>query len=254
MAIISIPVFGKNISNLSVKSEFLVEEGEKVSTNQTLAVVYEYETAEINLARDLKIKGGEIGEFLLKKKGEKVNAGDNIAVKKNLFGTRILKSPVTGLIYGLDKSGLMQIHVIIKSREIKSPVEGTVSDKNGGEISLKFNGEEVEGVFGLGQGRGLLKEAGHNQDLVDFYSLDKEFKNCIIIGRSWNGECVAKARALGSGIIGTDFSRYPEIASFKKENDFGILEVGPENYHQLLGLLHKQVYLAGDLKKLIYQL
>ncbi len=97
MALFSIKLSPKNSSgNFVFENKVLVKPKDIVEKGQLLARVIKSEIVQIELCRELGVKIKDVAKYLLKKKGDKVEAGEAIAKYKSLFSTKILKSPVLG--------------------------------------------------------------------------------------------------------------------------------------------------------------
>lgn len=221
---------------------------------QLLARVIKSEIVQIELAKEMGVKIKDVVKYLLKKKGDKVQIGEIIAKYKNLFSTKVLKSPVCGeVIHFNPEEGTLGIAVLIDTREIKSVVKGEIVDRDSADLTIKFEGEEFTGQKGNGEKDGVLLMVQDKNEFVDIFGLTKDFCNAVILGEKWSKEALAKAAALECGVIGVEFPVESEIATSNNQNNFGILEISQETFDKLKKLVNKRVFLSGDLKILIYQ-
>lgn len=221
---------------------------------QVLARIIQSEMVQIGLAQELGVKIKDVVKYLLKKAGDKVQIGDSLAKYKSLFSTKTLKSPVNGeVIHFNPEEGTLTIAVSAGTKEIKSAVKGEIIDKDNEEINLKFAGEEFSGINGRGEKVGILRMVKDKNDFVGIFGLTKEFTDSIVLGEKWTKEALAKARALECGVVGVEIPGELETLTSNNLNNFAILEIDQETFGKLKSLLNREVYLAGDFKKLIYQ-
>lgn len=252
MPIISLSL--KNSPASLTKTKVVVNVGDKVVKGQILIQIDEEEVIQVMLAKELGVKNKDAQKYLLKKKGEKVRLGDVLAAKKGMMSTKVLKSPVGGIVTHFNEDlGTLSITVATGSKEVKSMVKGEVVSKSSEEIEIKFSGEEYPGENGHGEKQGILRLLKDQDGVVDIFALEQNFFQAIVLGNKWTKEALAKAQAMECGVIGVDFPPGAEIASGNSLNDFGILSVNLEIFNKLKGLLNKEVYLAGSLTKLIFQ-
>lgn len=226
----------------------------KAEAGQVLVRTIKSEVIQIELSRELGVKIKDVAKYLLKKKGDKVQAGEILAKNKTLLSTKILKSPLGGeIIHFNTDEGTLSLAVVSQIKELKSLVKGEIVDKSNTEITIKYEGEEFNGHKGKGEKAGVLQMVKDRAEIVDFFGLTKELSNSIILGMVWTKEALAKAIALDCGMIGLEFPGEFETESSINQNNFGILEIDKSTFDKLKNLVHKKVFLSGDLKKIIYQ-
>lgn len=255
MAILSLKLTSQNPSPvLSFENKILVRPGERVEKGQVLARIIKSEMVQVAISSELGVKIKDVVKHLLKKKGDKVQIGDILAKYKNIFSTKTLKSPVNGeVIHFNPEQGTLTIKIAAGTKEIKSVVKGEIIDKDNEEINIKFEGEEFSGHSGRGEKVGTLQMVKDKNEYVDIFGLNREFTDSIVLGEKWTKEALAKAKALDCGVVGVEFPWELETLTSNNLNNFAILEIDRETFGKLKNLLHKKVYLAGYLKKLIYQ-
>ena len=90
---------------ISPSAKILVGVGERISSKTILAKFSQAHEAEtIHLAKLLSVGNSKISQYLKKKIGEKITAGEVIAQKKGFFSSTVVKSPISGKLVDLDLS------------------------------------------------------------------------------------------------------------------------------------------------------
>lgn len=111
----------------------------------------------VDIARALKAQGGNIRQYLLKREGDDVKAGEPIAMRRGLFG-RAVRSPVNGFLAAVG-AGRVLIEADMAVMEVHAGMRGRVTSvrPNWG-ATIETVGAIVQGVWGNGkEGHGVLK-------------------------------------------------------------------------------------------------
>lgn len=93
----------------------------------------------LNVARDLEINPKNIFRHLKKLVGEKIEKDDLLAIKKNLFSSKKVRSPNNGIIKEIDHNqGVIILETFDKKKaQVLSPFKGEVEEIN--KDSIKIN-------------------------------------------------------------------------------------------------------------------
>ncbi|UCH02005.1 MAG: hypothetical protein JSV20_09355 [Candidatus Bathyarchaeota archaeon] len=217
---------------LPIQGEVLVKEGDKVDHNTILATtqapgrVETVNAAErLLLVPDPNTHSVELKKYMFKKEGDPVKKGEQIALKKELFGLfkRTITSPIDGkLEYISNMSG----QIILREPPIKidldSYIPGTIVkilSKEGAIIECV--GAFIQGIFGLGgETHGELMKAVNSPDeVLTAEHVSHECKGKILIGGSLATEAaIRKAMEVGAkGIVvgGIEESVLTKILGFR---------------------------------------
>lgn len=111
----------------------------------------------VEIAKALKVKEGAFRQYLLKREGEELSAGEPIAVRRGLF-RRAVRSPVAGFLAAVG-AGRVLIEADTTVVELRAGMRGRVASvRRGRGVTIETVGAIAQGVWGNGQeGHGVLK-------------------------------------------------------------------------------------------------
>jgi len=136
----------------------------------------------VEVAQVLKIQESDIGQYLLKREGDDVKAGEPIAARRGLF-RRAVRSPVDGFLVGTG-AGRVLIEADTTVLELQAGMRGRVSSvrRNWG-ATIETVGSIVQGVWGNGrEGHGVLKTlADSPQSMLTRENIEVGFQGAVIL-------------------------------------------------------------------------
>jgi len=218
-----------------------VKPSQKVSAGDTIAAKEDYSSdLVINVASDLDIKPEKTSHTLVKKPGDRIEAGDLIAKKGGMLGSREIHSKVAGTIVKFDeREGTLTIRtqgVLDEDSEIKitSPVDGSVETCDNSKVVLKTDKEAVLAVEGSGENAfGEYEVFDQNEVLAT--DVDDKVSGKILIAKSFNREAIAKAIGLRAiALIAQDIREIDFENLKEKMIKTPVLRVSSENYKKLI--------------------
>jgi len=195
---------------LPLKGEVIVKKGDRVKPDDIVARTHLPGVVEpMNVANVLGIPPEDIGECMLKKEGDQVEAGEVIALSKSFFG--LFKSKCPAKISGTIES-ISQVtgQVLLRG----APIPVTVKAYVDGEVVEIFEKEGVavstwcsfiQGIFGIGgETHGEIKVVvNDNAQVLTDKEIDDSCQGKVIVGGSMvTADAVKKAAKVGaSGIV-----------------------------------------------------
>jgi len=146
---------------LPAPGEILVEVGERVTALQKVAHTTTHGPIRVvNVARILGLKDPDLSSVMLKKRGDRVEAGEPIAARRGFlpFVHRSCRSPVTGRLAAIGYSWAV-IEAEAESVDLLAFVPGRVTAvaENWG-VTIETRGAYIVGACGVGgEGHGVLQ-------------------------------------------------------------------------------------------------
>ena len=140
---------------LPLKGEVVVERGQAVRRDQVVArTELPGEVATLNLVNRLGIAPRELSGYMLKKEGDRVEAGEPLAATKPFirwFKTTI-ESPVRGTVESISPvTGQVILRQAPKPVEVLAYVDGVVEEVFAAEgVRVAACGAYIQGIFGVG--------------------------------------------------------------------------------------------------------
>jgi hypothetical protein len=188
----------------------MVEVGDSVKATDVVARTELPGNVEsVNVANRLGVPPEDVPNCMLKKEGEAVEKGENIAQSKSFFG--LFKSncqaPVTGTIETISSvTGQVLLREPPLPVEVEAYIDGTVTEvlpKEG--VTVQAPASFIQGIFGIGgEIQGELVVVGTSpEDVLDAGSLNESQKDKIVVGGSLvTADAITRAISLGiRGII-----------------------------------------------------
>lgn len=237
-----------NTINLPIPTTFKisVEVGDSI-TNKTLLGKFlpssHIET--IHLAKLLGISNNKISKYLQKQIGEKVKAGDVIAVKKGILSSSIVRSPINGKLVELDLArGILSLakYEDEDKEALFSPIAGKVTS-----ISKSFIEIESESLIlksEKAQGREVMGKLRYIQaEKVGILQNYDEIDNSIVLCQTASEALLVKFSVIGVlGII---------MVSFPKIKDLTWTQVSEGTFEKLMKFADKKIWLRPNEKQIV---
>lgn len=240
----------------------LVSVGDTVTPGQTIAQKATPKDEVVNILQGLRISRSQAKKMLKKGPGERINPGDIIAVKKNLFGkvTATITSSISGEIlrYERDTGNLIvRTDQEASSLELISPVAGTISLCNNREIVIETEDALVSGGVSLGTtGEGdlsILEESfsDNGTESILFY-LDNRAVEKIVLVQTLTRDILTKGDSIGVAGFLTVLIDNDEIEHFQQRKfKLPVLEVDEEIVEKLQEWKSKKVMIDTKSRAII---
>ena len=161
----------------------------------------------VHLSQSLGVSPQKAAKYLLKKPGEKIRRGEEIARKKSFlgFGASQIFAPIDGQIKEYDEeSGILLLQFFSKHEQVLSGVWGIVDTIEGSEVLIRTKMLEIFGVVGSGKTReGVIKILAGENDFLLASAIDDSSSGKILVGGGLvSSESFSKALVFGaSGIV-----------------------------------------------------
>jgi hypothetical protein len=223
----------------------------------------------INVADEFSVSADRARKYLVKNPGERIVAGDVLAVKKSRLGFKEEKlvSNVTGLITRFERdSGNLIVLVGSGSNQadVVSPVDGIVTMCDNEKIFLGtekdvFTGRKAIGGSVTGEAYVIenafsgIESSNEDSGISLYYSLDSRAVGKIIIGRNFSRDLLIKSIGIGAvGIIGIEI-RDEDIEYLSgRKMQIPILEVDNNTTEQLIRWKGKRFHLNSQEKIVLF--
>jgi len=225
----------------------LVAKGERVLPD---TVLVEGDTPSgfkpVYLAESLAVSPGKAESYLLKKPGEKVRRGEQIAHRKKIFGfgASDVFSPIDGQIKEYNsQTGILLLQFLSKHEQVHSGVWGVVEAVEGSEVVVRTKMLEIYGVVGSGRVRlGEIRVIAKEDEFLLASQIDENCSGKILVGGGLvSSESFSKALVVGAsglvtaGMHAKDFWAVGggTVSAFSKSSDVGITAVLMEGFGHL---------------------
>jgi len=177
---------------LPLKGEVVVNKGDQVKSNTVVASTELPGSVEpINVANILGVPPQDVPETMLKKIGDTVEQGEEIAQSKSFFGlfSSSAKAKIGGTVENISPvTGQVLLRAAPVPIEVKAYLNGTVTDvfENEG-VEVTTWGSFVQGIFGIGpETHGPIKMISQsNSEILTDKEIDNSAKGHVIIGGSF---------------------------------------------------------------------
>ncbi|HVF69533.1 MAG TPA: hypothetical protein VNA13_03125 [Xanthomonadales bacterium] len=209
----------------------------------------------INVPKLLGVSLKHAKKIIKKIPGSAVIKGDILASKKSLFGTKteVLRSKVNGTVTRFERdSG----NLIIKtssdttSKDIISPVDGTVTICNNREIFINTDKNVVIGVNANGD-----KVTGEIYVLQeeDSYHLNANAIGKIAVSRNFTREMILKGVGIGvAGIIGVGINDTDIEHLVEKKFRTPLIKIKEQDFKDIIQWKGKKVFLNPEAESIIF--
>jgi hypothetical protein len=163
-------------------AEVLVVVGEKLISNQPVAVQHHYAHETVAVRKPLGLgKKQKLKSVLQKQVADQVSEGDILAVKKGWLGKKSVTAAVAGVLEEVTSDS-----VIIKTederREITTPAAGKVVRAQPGRLEVQVAAWQLEGKQAWGEMRwGPLVVLGQTNEAVKLEWIDAGVKDKVVV-------------------------------------------------------------------------
>lgn len=228
----------------------------------------------INIANALHVSPNDGGKYLQKPIGKVIYKGELLALKKGIFGEKVVKAPTDGLLEFYDHNlGEIRLQLLPKNVPLTAGVFGIVDGINNtkNEVIIKTFVTEVFGILGSGNERGGVLEVLTNQGgLINQTQIEASMHQHILVaGGLVDGGILKKAAGFGlSGIIcgGLNVYDYKAIAQGLDPNTrfgtdigisvvategFGLIPIGDDIFNLIKNYNNKFVFINGNAHKVL---
>ena len=196
---------------LPLKGEVLVSEGDPVQRDQVVARAdLPGDVTTLNLVNRLSVTPAELPDYMLKKEGDPVEAGEPIAETRPFikwFKT-VVDSPVAGTVESISKiTGQVILREPPRPVQVRAYIDGTVVEAIPEEgVTIETTGAFIQGIFGVGGERWgrLHLIVDTPEQVLKAEQINEACKGKIIIGGNLISlEVIRRAQEVGAvGIIG----------------------------------------------------
>lgn len=198
--------------------------------------------SKINLAKKLGVSAKEAPKYMTKQTGQKIFKGELLALKKGLFGKKVVTSPTDCIIdtYN-DKTGELQLKFLPKQLPMTSGVYGIVDEVEplSGEVIIKTMATQVFGIYGSGKERSGFLHILETPGLIHPSQINADLSQKILLVNGLIfGEALRKCVGYGvKGIVtgGINLSDYISMVGSlenrqKLGSDIGISVIATEGF------------------------
>jgi hypothetical protein len=200
---------------LPLKGEVVVNKGDKVKSDTVVARTELPGAVEpVNVANILGVPPQDVPDTMIKKVGDEVKQGEEIAKSKSFFGlfTSSAKAKIDGVIENISSiTGQVLLRGAPIPIEVKAYLNGMVTDIFESEgVEVTTWGSFVQGIFGIGpETHGPIKVVSKsNTEILTDKQIDESGRGQVLVGGSLvTAEGLKKAIKVGAvGIVVGGFS------------------------------------------------
>lgn len=222
-----------------------VEVGDKITEKTILAKSSHHEETEtIHLSKLLSVRNGEISKFVVKKIGEKIDAGDILAAKKGFFSSTVVKSPTSGKLLELDLSkGTITLSKFTKEKQdVTSPVAGKIVNIGKSVIEIETDSPVFKAIAGTGSDvTGVLLFLPSEE--VGILDISDDIENSVIMYKSAGDAVLVKLSVLGAvGFI---------TLKIRKEMFVPWVQIEDNVFGKLKEFAGKKIWLRPEAKQIV---
>jgi biotin carboxyl carrier protein len=225
----------EKLRRLPIPGEVLHKVGDNVSYDTKVARTEISGDPEIvKVAMSLGVEAEDLSRFMLKKVGDKVKEGENIAFYSALFGLmkKSIPSPKDGVIESISE---VTGQVIIRGSPIPVEVDAYLPGKIVEVIpregaTVQTYGAFIQGIFGIGgETHGEIKVVvGGNSDEITPEKIGPDCKGKVLIGGSLvTLDAMKKAAQVGVSALVVGGVRHQDLTTFTGQ-EIGVAITGQE--------------------------
>lgn len=224
----------------------MVKEADRITAKTQLAKFSTTaETQIIHLAKLLNIANSKIPDYLRKKIGEKISAGEVIAIKKGFFSSSVVKSPIEGKLVGLDLAkGTISLvkYEKVAREDLVCPVSGKIITVGKSALEIETNSPIFKAVKGEGPDvAGDLKYIV-GDDLAA-WDVHDDVEESVVLCRSVKEATLIKLQVIGAkGLI---------LVKIKGEIELPWIQVEENVFEKLVHLGGYRVWLRPKEKQIV---
>jgi hypothetical protein len=225
----------EKLRRLPIPGEVLNKVGDKVNFDTKVArTEISGEPEIVKVVMILGVEAEDISRFMLKKPGDKVKKGENIAFYTSFFGLikKNVPSPRDGVIESVSE---VTGQVIIRGQPIPIEVDaylpGTIVNvipREGAVVQTR--GAFIQGIFGIGgEVHGEIKVVtADNEEVVTQEKIGPDCKGKVLIGGSLvTLEAMKKAAEVGASALVVGGVRHQDLTTFTGQ-EIGVAITGQE--------------------------
>jgi hypothetical protein len=220
---------------LPIRGEVLVREGQSVKSDDVVAQTFmPGDIAPMNVANLLALPPADVGEFMLKKEGERVAAGEVVARTKGFFGMfkNEARSKVSGTVENISN---VTGQVIIRGEplpvQVRAYLTGKVVEVIPSEgVVVEAPVSFVQGIFGVGgETSGVVRMAcGRPDEPLTLDKITPEMKGAVVVGGGRvTAEAIKRAVEVGAAAVVTGGIDDQDLRDFLGY-DLGVAITGSE--------------------------
>lgn len=232
---------------ISKSTKLLVDVGEKITSNTTIAEEAVREKEEIiSVAKILHVKPVNISKYFKKRVGEYIKKGEVLAEKKSLFSSCVLKSPISAKLAGMDlKKGTLTLLRDLKdcARKVTSPFPGKVKSITKTYIEVEMEGEVYNAYKGGGR-EAVGKLYYLESDKLSVLDITLDVDGCIIACRSITEAALVKLEVLGA--VGLILLKLPQ-----EYTSITWVQVSEEVFKKLSLQVDKSIWLRPSQRQIV---
>ncbi len=221
---------------LPLKGEVMVANGQKVKGDTIVArTVLPGNVATLNVGQLLGTLASDVPEFMLKKPGESIKKGEEIAQTKGFLGIfkSTVQSPISGTVESVSPiTGQVILREPPLPVEVDAYIDGEVVEIFANEgVKVETTGSLIQGIFGFGvECRGTIKLLAASPDeVLDAKMLTPDLKGCVVVGGSLvTAEAIERGAELcikGMVVGGIEDSSIKQVLGY----DIGVAITGAES-------------------------
>jgi len=225
----------EKLRRLPIPGEVLHKVGDKVNYDTKVArTEISGEPEIVKVAMVLGVEAEDMVRFMLKKPGDKVKEGENIAFYSALWGLikKNVPSPRDGTVESISE---VTGQVIVRGSPIPIEVDaylpGTIIKVLPREgVVVQTNGAFIQGIFGIGgEVHGEIKiVTTNNEEVVGPEKIGPDCKGKVLIGGSLvTLEAMKKAAEVGASAIVVGGVRHQDLTTFTGQ-EIGVAITGQE--------------------------
>ncbi len=194
---------------LPIPGSVLVKSGDLVDARQVVAEAYmPGDITPLNLAKLLSMPPADVPDCMLKKEGDRIEAGEALARTKGIFGKfrTEYKSDAAGTIESISAvTGQVILRGAPLPVQVKAYLSGRVVEVLSGEgCAIEADVTFVQGIFGIGgETYGPIRMAcrRHDQALTDDV-ITADMSGCVVVGGARiTVQAIEKARKVGAAAV-----------------------------------------------------
>ena len=230
----SLPIPIPSGYKISVKVDQKVSQGDIIATSEEIAP----QDLIVEIAKDLGVDPKNSKKFIIKKPGERIEISDLIARKVGMFGTREIRSKVSGTIVNFDSAnGSISIRSdqeqpLDNKTNITSPVDGKVSLCDNDKVVIDTDKEAI--LAQASSGETSFGDVWYSEKDLESSELSEEVSGKILVTKILSRELIAKAMGLSAaGLIAQEISEETFENLKSKKIKTPVLKVSGENFKKL---------------------
>ncbi len=199
--------------------------GSTIKIGDPLFSISQKQLTSVNVTTELAIKNEEIFKYMLKAVGDVVAAGETIAQKKKLVGSKQIQSPISGILESVDHiTGDIVISVSSGNDQLAAFFSGKITMIDSEKHLLSVELASAEPLSAKTVPKDFGGELYFFSDESLFYTAnEKDIAGKVIVIADLKNHIAAKFETLGAAgfvyITGQDPTDVPDVALTKVDFD-----------------------------------